>query len=79
MRCYLVVAKNNDGNTIARRIASTNADARAVREDVMETFDLRKKDVEIEQHEVPVDKPGLIAYLNELLVEQDIGETEGDE
>ena len=75
MRCYLVIAKNNDDQVIGTRIASTNADARAVREDLMETFDVKKKNVDIEDHDVPVAKPALIAYLNELLVRQDISET----
>jgi hypothetical protein len=71
MRCYLVTVQNTDGETIARRLASTNADARAVREDLMETFGVKKKDVEIADHEVPVAKPDLLGYLNGLLTEQD--------
>jgi hypothetical protein len=72
MRCYLVTAKNSDDVSVGRRLASTNADARAIREDLMENFDLKKKDVTIEDHEVPVAKPDLLAYLNGLLAEQDI-------
>jgi hypothetical protein len=72
MRCYLVTAKANDDQVLGRRIASTNADARAVREDLMETFGVKKKDVEIENHEVPVAKPDLLSYINDLLAHNDI-------
>lgn len=71
MRCYLVTAKSNADDVLGRRIAATNADARAVREDLMETFDVKKKNVDIENHDVPVAKPELIAYLNDMLVAQD--------
>jgi len=71
MRCYLVTAKSNDGETLARRLSSTNADARATREDLMETFEVKKKNIGIDDHDVPVAKPALLAYLNELMVKLD--------
>jgi hypothetical protein len=81
MRCYQVTATNTKGQIVATRLASTNADARAVREDLMESFDLRKKDIEIENHEVPVAKPDLLSYINDLLAHNDITieEQEADE
>jgi hypothetical protein len=78
MRCYKVIAVNKD-KTVATRLASTNADARAVRENLMEDFDLRKKDVEIEAHEVPVAKPELLSYINDLLAASDVTLEDADE
>ena len=78
MRCYLVTAKSNEGKTLARRLSATNADARAMREDLMETFEVKKKNVEIDDHDVPTPKPALLAYLNDLLVEQDSSESKSE-
>jgi len=76
MRCYKVIVKDGD-TVLATRIAGTNALARETREELMEQFDVKKKDVEIEDHEVPVDKSGLIDYLNEVYANQDdVGQTE---
>lgn len=66
MRCYLVVAAEGD-ETIATRYAGTNALAKEARDELVSTFVLKKKDVSIEQHEVPVAKDDLIAYLNDLV------------
>ena len=73
MRCHLITAKADDV-VIARRLAPTTADARATRETLMEEFAVRKKDVEIEPHEVPVSKAELLEYLNELYAEMDFKE-----
>jgi hypothetical protein len=77
MRCYLVTAKSG-GEVLGSRIASTNADAREVREDLMTTFEVKKKDVDIEAHEVPLAKSELIEYLNVLLIKQDVSEGSED-
>ncbi len=60
MRCYLV--KGPD----VRRYAGTMAEARETRENMMETHALKKKEVEIEQVEVPTAKEGLLKVLNEI-------------
>ena len=77
MRCYKVIAKQ-DGKVIASRIAGTNALARETRDKLIAQFELRKKDVEIENAEVPVQKDALIDYLNEVLEKQDVKD-DGDE
>lgn len=62
MRCYLVEAP---GVTV---YASTQADARAKRDELLEKHEgLKKKDVSIAEHEVPLAKAELISYLNNLV------------
>lgn len=70
MRCYLVTA-TDDGETVATRYASTAADSKTTRDDLIEKFGVAKKNVEIEQVEVPLDKAGLLEYLNELVAKND--------
>lgn len=70
MRCYLITAAEGE-STIATRYAGTNALAKEARDELVSTFALKKKDVTIEQHEVPVAKDELIAYLNKLVVVND--------
>lgn len=65
MRCYLVKA---DG---AKRYGSTNADAKVKRDELMEARGVKKKDVTIEQVEVPADKAGLLEFINGLCAEGD--------
>lgn len=80
MRCYLITATNPKTNkVIAKRLASTSAAAKTVRDELMESKSLRKKDITIEPHEAPTPKPELLSYLNELYAMQDAEETEGDE
>lgn len=78
MRCYLVTATKND-ETVAKRLAPTNAAAREVREELMEQCNVKKKDVSIEDHDVPVAKPDLLAYLNDLLQKSDVNTDAADE
>jgi hypothetical protein len=79
MRCHLVIAKDADENIIAKRVAATSALARETREELMEQFCVRKKDVTIEPHDVPVAKNDLIGYLNAEFEIHDIsGETGED-
>jgi hypothetical protein len=75
MRCYKVIAKDGD-EVLATRIAGTNALARETRDEMVATFEVKKKDVTIEEHEVPVAKDQLIEYLNEIFGAQD---STGDE
>lgn len=66
MRCYLVTGPG------AKRYASTNADARATREVLVEQLSCKKKDVEIEQVDVPVAKAELLGFINGLCAESDV-------
>lgn len=79
MRCFLVTASIPDTGVAAQRLAATNALAKTTRDELMAAHGLKKKDVIIEQHEVPLAKQQLLGYLNELYAAQDLGETEGDE
>lgn len=71
MRCYTVKALGKDGRPKGVRYAGTNADAKEVRESLMATFGLKKKDVVIDTAEIPVAKAELLAFVNNLLVKQD--------
>jgi len=75
MRCHMVQIATADVSVI--RLAATAAEAKTVRDELMEKFDVKKKDVTTEQHEVPLDKVGLLGYLNEVYTKQD--EVEGEE
>lgn len=65
MRCYLVVGPG------AKRYGSTQADARTKREELVELIGCKKKDVEIEEVEVPVSKADLLEFINGLCAESD--------
>ena len=65
MRCYQVTGPG------AKRYAATNADARTTRDELVEQLGCKKKDVEIEQVEVPTAKPELLEFINELCKELD--------
>lgn len=65
MRCYLVKGPG------AKRYAATNADARTKRDELVEQLGCKKKDVEIEQTDVPVAKAELLDFINELCTELD--------
>ena len=73
MRCFQVTVKDYD-KVLATRLAPTNAIAKATREELMATFQVKKKDISIDQHEVPVAKPQLIEYINNLLAASDKAE-----
>lgn len=70
MRCYLVSTESN-GNK-SKRYAGTNADAKTTRDDFVARLAVKKKDVDIEQVEVPADKNGLLEFINGLCSEGDI-------
>lgn len=70
MRCYLVTGPG------VKRYAATNADARAKRDELVEQLGCKKKDVEIEQAEVPTAKADLLEFINGLCAELDEGEAE---
>ena len=65
MRCYLVKGPG------AKRYAATNADARTTREELVEQLGCKKKDIEIEQTDVPTAKAELLDFINELCKELD--------
>ena len=65
MRCYLVEGPG------AKRYAATNADARAKRDELVERLGCKKKDIEIEQTDIPVAKAELLNFINELCIELD--------
>lgn len=78
MRAYKIVAVDGD-TTLATRLAGTQADAKTTRDELMEQFDVKKNSVTIEEEEVPMDKPSLLAYINAILEGQDAVEEEGGE
>ena len=65
MRCYLVTGPG------AKRYAATNADARSTRDALVEQLDCKKKDVEIEQTDIPIAKAELLEFINTLCAETD--------
>jgi hypothetical protein len=65
MRCYLVTGPG------AKRYAATNADARSTRDELVEQLGCKKKDVEIEQVDVPTAKAELLGFINGLCKETD--------
>lgn len=71
MRCYLIQAPG------AKRYAGTAALARATRDELMELTNSKKKDVSIEDAEIPSDKNGQLDFVNALCTELD--DTNSDE
>lgn len=66
MRCYLVTGPG------AKRYAATNADARTKRDELVEQLGCKKKkDVKIEQTDIPVAKVDLLEFINGLCAELD--------
>jgi hypothetical protein len=68
MRCYLVKGPG------AKRYAATNADARTTREELVEQLGVKKKDIEIEQTDIPVAKAELLKFINGLCANPDAKE-----
>lgn len=65
MRAYLVQAKGR------KRYAGTQADARTTRDDFVEELGVKKKEVDIEEVDIPYDKGGMLQFINELCAELD--------
>lgn len=63
MRAYQVTAQPG-GKVIKFAIASTQADAKAKRDDLVEELGIKKKDVTIEEIEISTSKNDLIEYIN---------------
>jgi len=74
MRCYSVKAMGKDGRIIGRRYAGTAALSREAREVLMATFGVKKKDVSIDEVEVPTAKADLLVFVNQILTKQDVPE-----
>lgn len=72
MRCYQIEATSKEGTLLATRVAGTNALARTQRDELMDTYGLKKSQVTIEQIEVPVSKEALLEHLNELHAKCDV-------
>lgn len=75
MRAYQVTAKDGD-TVLGTRYAGTQADARTKRDELMAQFDVKKKQVSIDEVEVPVAKAGLLEFINELASQADAVEAE---
>lgn len=65
MRCYQVTGPG------AKRYAASNADARTTRDALVEQLGCKKKDIEIEQVDVPISKAELLEFINDLCAETD--------
>lgn len=65
MRCYLIQGGGR------KRYAGTQADARAMRDEIVAQTTAKKKDVEISEAEIPDDKSGKLGFINELCTEHD--------
>lgn len=60
MRCYLVQFEDH------RRYAGTSAEAREIRLKFAVEFDTNKKNIIIEQTEIPTSKTELLQFVNDL-------------
>ena len=65
MRCYLIQAPG------AKRYAGTQADARAKREELIALTNSKKKDVSIDEAEIPAGKSEQLDFINGLCKELD--------
>lgn len=73
MRAYKVSAEG------MFRYAGTQADARAARDEIVEALGCKKKDVEIEEAEIPTGKEGLLEFVNDLAELADVTDSDEDE
>lgn len=65
MRCYLVTGPG------IKRYASTSADARALRDQLVEQLGIHKKDVDIDKAVIPTAKAELLKFINSLCAENE--------
>lgn len=65
VRCYLVRCP------ASRRYASTNAEAKIVRDTMVERLGYKKKEVKIEKADIASDKASMIKFINSLLEKAD--------
>lgn len=71
MRAYLIKANVEDAEAgcmvTVSRYAGTMADAREVRQTIVNDYDVKKKDVEVAETDIPTSKTELLAFINNLL------------
>lgn len=67
-RFYRVSVQPN-GKILRFKLASTQTDARDVRNELMNDFNCKKSDITIEQVEIPITKHELLIGLNEMINE----------
>ena len=65
MKLYKTTARLDDRDVT--RWTGTQSDSKKARMELAEEHGLKKTEVEIEEVEVPTNKPGLLAFLNENL------------
>lgn len=71
MRAYKVTVHDGD-ELLATRFAGTQADVRAMRDQLMSDFNVKKKDVSTEETEIPMGKAELLKFINELSAAADL-------
>lgn len=71
MRCYLTTATEG-GATLAIRYAATNALAKADRDHLKETYNLKQSDVSSVQVEIPTAKAELLDFINDVAAKADV-------
>lgn len=73
MRCYKVSvevpSEGNEPKTLVQ-YAGTQADARLVRDEFVDNYPIKKKDVTIEDAEIPTAKSELLEFVNGLLKDE---------
>lgn len=73
MRCYKVsvaVPSEGDEPKTLVQYAGTQADARLVRDEFVDNYPIKKKDVTIEDAEIPTAKSELLEFVNGLLKDE---------
>ena len=73
MRAYEVTAKNGS-QTHGVRFGSTQADARAKRDELVEQFNVKKSSVTIDEVEIPTSKAELLEFINDMAAKSDAKE-----
>lgn len=65
MRCYKVVCVDDDtGEVKATKYAGTAAESKTIRQAFVDEYGVKKKDVDIEEVDIPTAKPALLAWVN---------------
>jgi hypothetical protein len=59
---------------LAVRYGGTAAHSKELRNELMEKYELKKHDVEIEDYEIPTPKAELLAFINEVSADADAGD-----
>lgn len=75
MKAYKIEAKKGDV-VFATRYAGTAALSKSTRDELVESFDLKKKDVSISDYEIPTSKAELLEFVNTLAAAADLQEDE---